>query len=137
VILRELHQLIGRVRYLFSVVRSMSRNLSDGAANAASARPCYKGVITGYGFSAMARTLLDEFGWNLEPLERLLSHVEAGIAGVYNKAKHLPERRNMNFPPFNLSPALAGVLSSILNGVSTPNTQATDTVTPQSVKQLI
>lgn len=43
----------------------------------------------------MARTLLGELVWNPEALERQLSHKEPGIAGVYNKAQHLPERRKI------------------------------------------
>jgi len=45
-ILRELHQLTGRGRYLFPGARSTSRNMSDGAVNAALARIGYKGIIT-------------------------------------------------------------------------------------------
>lgn len=95
VILRELHQLTGRGRYLFPGARSISRNMSDGAVNAALARIGYKGILTGHGFRHMARTLLGELGWNPEALERQLSHKEPGVSGVYNKAQHLPERRKI------------------------------------------
>jgi integrase len=94
-ILRELQQLTGRGRYLFPGGRSVSRHMSDGAVNAALARIGYKGIITGHGFRHMARTLLGELGWNPEALERQLSHKEAGVSGVYNKAQHLPERRKI------------------------------------------
>jgi integrase len=94
-ILRELHQLTGRGRYLFPGARSVSRHMSDGAVNAALARIGYKGIITGHGFRHMARTLLGELGWNPEALERQLSHKEPGVSGVYNKAQHLPERRKI------------------------------------------
>jgi integrase len=94
-ILRELHQLTGRGRFVFPGARSTSRHMSDGAVNAALARLGYKGIITGHGFRHMARTLLGELGWNPEALERQLSHVEPGVSGVYNKAKHLPERRKI------------------------------------------
>ncbi|MGN2243413.1 tyrosine-type recombinase/integrase [Frateuria sp. GZRR33] len=94
-ILRELRQVTGRGRYLFPGARSVGRNMSDGALNAALARIGYKGVITGHGFRHMARTLLGERGWNPEALERQLSHKEPGVSGVYNKAQHLPERRKI------------------------------------------
>lgn len=94
-ILRELHQVTGRGRYLFPGARSASRHMSDGAVNAALARIGYKGLITGHGFRHMARTLLGELGWNPEALERQLSHKEPGVSGVYNKAQHLPERRRI------------------------------------------
>ena len=94
-ILRELHQLTGRGRYLFPGARDPKRHMSDGAINSALARIGYKGIITGHGFRHMARTLLGEMGWGAEALERQLSHKEPGVAGVYNKAQHMPERRKI------------------------------------------
>jgi integrase len=94
-ILRDLQKVTGRGRYLFPGARDPKRHMSDGAINAALARLGYKGVITGHGFRHMARTLLGELGWNPEALERQLSHKEAGVVGVYNKAQHLPERRKI------------------------------------------
>ncbi len=94
-ILLELRKLTGRGRYLFPGARDPKRHMSDGAINAALARIGYKGIITGHGFRHMARTLLGEMGWGAEALERQLSHKEPGVAGVYNKAQHLPERRKV------------------------------------------
>ena len=94
-ILKELQELTGRGRFLFPGARSPTRNMSDGAINAALARIGYKGIITGHGFRHMARTMLGEMGWNPEALERQLSHKEPGVSGVYNKAQHLPERRKI------------------------------------------
>lgn len=95
VILGELQQLTGHGRYLFPGARTPSRPMSDGAVNMALARMGYKGVLTGHGFRHMARTMLGELGWNPEALERQLSHKEPGVAGIYNKAQHLPERRKI------------------------------------------
>lgn len=94
-ILLELRQLTGRGCYLFPGARDPKRHMSDGAINAALARIGYKGIITGHGFRHMARTLLGEMGWSAEALERQLSHKEPGVAGVYNKAQYLPERREV------------------------------------------
>ncbi len=94
-ILRELRPVTGRGRFLFPGARSVSRNMSDGAVNAALARIGYKGILTGHGFRHMARTMLGELGWNPEALERQLSHKEPGVSGVYNKAQQLPERRKI------------------------------------------
>lgn len=94
-ILRELQPLTGHGRYLFPGARAPSRPMSDGAVNMALARMGYKGILTGHGFRHMARTLLGELGWNPEALERQLSHKEPGVAGIYNKAQHLPERRKI------------------------------------------
>ena len=110
-ILRELLPLTGRGRYLFPGARSASRSMSDGAINAALARLGYKGVMTGHGFRHMARTLLGEQGFSAEALERQLSHKEPGVAGVYNKAQHLPERRR-------IMQQWANYLDSLRNGAN-------------------
>lgn len=94
-ILRELRALTGQGRYLFPGARTPSRPMSDGAVNMALARMGYKGTLTGHGFRHMARTLLGELGWSPEALERQMAHKEPGVAGVYNKAQHLPERRKI------------------------------------------
>ena len=94
-ILRELRPLTGHGRYLFPNARDPKRHMSDMAINAALARIGFKDVIVGHGFRHMARTLLGEMGWSAEALERQLSHKEPGVAGVYNKAQHLPERRKV------------------------------------------
>ena len=51
--------------------------------------------MTGHGFRHLASTRLNELGWNGDVIERQLSHKETGVRGVYNKAEHLPERRQM------------------------------------------
>jgi integrase len=94
-ILRELRQLTGDGRYLFPCAKDPKRSMSDNAVNAALARIGYKGVIVGHGFRHMARTMLGEMGYSAEALERQLSHEIPGVAGVYNKSQHLPERRKI------------------------------------------
>ena len=94
-ILRELHPLTGRGKYLFPGARDPKRSMSDGAVNAALARIGFKGELVGHGFRHMASTLLREMNWSADAVERQLSHKEPGVAGVYNKAQHLPERRKM------------------------------------------
>lgn len=94
-ILRELHPLTGRGRFVFPGARDAKRSMSDGAVNAALATIGYKGAIVGHGFRHMASTLQHELGWNSDAIERQLSHKTPGVRGVYNKAEHLPERRRM------------------------------------------
>jgi integrase len=94
-ILRELQPLTGGGRYLFPGARDARRSMSDGAINAALASIGFKGILVGHGFRHMASTLLREMGWSADAVERQLSHKEPGVAGVYNKAQHLPERRKM------------------------------------------
>lgn len=60
-ILRELKALTGNSRYLFPSVRSFARPMSNNAINAALRRMGFdKDEMTGHGFRAMARTILDE-----------------------------------------------------------------------------
>ncbi len=94
-ILRELHQLTGRGRYLFPGARDPRRHMSDGALNAALARIGFKDVLVGHGFRHMASTLLRELGWEKDVVEQQLSHKEPGVSGVYNLAQYLPQRRKM------------------------------------------
>lgn len=95
-IIEELRVVTGSARYLFPGARSTARPISDNTINAALRRLGYdKTAMTGHGFRHMASTLLHEMGWNKDAIERQLSHKEPGVAGVYNKSEHLPERRKM------------------------------------------
>lgn len=94
-ILKELRPLTGQGRYLFPSARDAKRHMSDGAINAALARIGFKGELVGHGFRHMASTMLREAGWPADVVERQLAHKEPGIAGIYNKAEHMPERKRM------------------------------------------
>jgi integrase len=96
-ILRELHPLTGRGKYVFPSLRSGERPMSENTVNAALRRLGYdKGEMTGHGFRSMASTLLNEQGWHHDAIERQLAHAERdAVRGAYNYAEHLPERRKM------------------------------------------
>lgn len=96
-ILRELHALTGKSKYLFPSIRSRDRPMSENTINAALRRLGYgKDEMTGHGFRSMASTLLNERGWNRDAIERQLAHSERdGVRAAYNYAEHLPERRRM------------------------------------------
>ena len=95
-ILRELHALTGRGTYLFPGARNPKVPMSENTINAALRRLGYdKNAMTGHGFRHTASTLLNEMGHNKDAIERQLSHKEPGIAGVYNLAELLPERKKM------------------------------------------
>lgn len=97
-ILRELHELTGSGRYLFPSARSRQRPMSNNAVNAALRRMGYdKDAMTGHGFRAMARTILDEI-LHVRPdyIEHQLAHAVRDPNGrAYNRTAHLPERRAM------------------------------------------
>ncbi|MBI2066816.1 MAG: integrase arm-type DNA-binding domain-containing protein [Deltaproteobacteria bacterium] len=97
-ILRELHPLTGVGQYLFPSARSNLRPMSNNAILAALRRMGYsKDDMTGHGFRAMARTILDEvLGVHPKFIEHQLAHQVRDSAGrAYNRTTHLPERRKM------------------------------------------
>ena len=96
-ILRELHPLTGRGKYVFPGERSASRPLSDGTINAALRRLGFdKDTMTAHGFRAMASTRLNEMGWAPDVIERQLAHVEKNkVRAAYNRAQYLGERIRM------------------------------------------
>jgi integrase len=97
-ILRELHPLTGRGEFVFPGVRSARRPMSENTINAALR---YMGIdrdtMTGHGFRAMARTILDEvLHYRPDYIEHQLAHAVRDPNGrAYNRTAHLPERRKM------------------------------------------
>jgi integrase len=55
----------------------------------------YEGRQTAHGFRHIASTILNEHGYNADHIEAQLSHVKDGVAGVYNKAQYIEQRRHM------------------------------------------
>lgn len=97
-ILRELHALTGNGRFLFPSVRTKDRPMSDNTINGALRRLGYDGsTMTGHGFRAMARTILDEIlGVPVAIVEAQLAHaVKDPLGRAYNRTAHLPQRREM------------------------------------------
>ena len=86
-VLRELHVLTGRDRFLFPSARDPKRHMSDGAINAALARIGFKDEMVGHGFRHMASTRLRELGWPRGVVEAQLSHKVGVTEGVYNMAE--------------------------------------------------
>ena len=97
-ILRDLQPLTGTSRYVFPSARSVARPMSNNAVNAALRRMGYdKDTMTGHGFRAMARTILDEV-LHVRPdyIEHQLAHAVRDPNGrAYNRTAHLEERRKM------------------------------------------
>ncbi len=98
VILRELQALTGDGRYLFPSPRTKDRPMSDNAILSAMRRMgIEKDEMTGHGFRAMARTILDEvLKFPPDHIEHQLAHAVRDPNGrAYNRTTHLPERRKM------------------------------------------
>ncbi|MCY4054093.1 MAG: integrase arm-type DNA-binding domain-containing protein [Hyphomicrobiales bacterium] len=97
-ILREIRLITGNYRYVFPSARSTTRPMSENAVLVALRTMGYtKDKMTGHGFRAMARTLIDEeLGYRPDWIEQQLAHVVKDPLGrAYNRTKHLKERVKM------------------------------------------
>lgn len=97
-ILGSLHPLTGHGKYVFPCSRSSQRCMSENSVNAGLRRLGFeKSEITGHGFRAMARTILDEvLQVRPELIEHQLAHqVRDPLGRAYNRTTHLAERRKM------------------------------------------
>ncbi len=97
-ILKELYPVTGAGKYVFPSVLTNKRPMSDNTINAALKRLGYDSKeITGHGFRAMARTLLDEvLGFRPDIIEHQLAHaVKDPLGRAYNRTSHLQVRREM------------------------------------------
>jgi integrase len=97
-ILRELHPITGRGRFVFPSAVSNARAMSDNAILAAMRRMgIAKEEMSGHGFRAVARTILDEvLGVRPDFIEHQLAHAVRDPNGrAYNRTAHLPARKEM------------------------------------------
>lgn len=97
-VLRELQPLTGRGEYVFPSERGRGRPMSENTVNAALRALGYdSNTMTGHGFRAMARTMLDEvLGFRPDFIEHQLAHAVKDPNGrAYNRTAHLPQRRAM------------------------------------------
>jgi integrase len=97
-LLRELHAMTGHGKFVFPSVRTSTRCMSENTVNAALRGMGYgKDVMTGHGFRAMARTIMDEvLGERVDLIEHQLAHAVKDPNGrAYNRTAHLPARRLM------------------------------------------
>jgi integrase len=97
-ILAELKPLTGKGPYAFLCARTADRPMSDNAILAAMRRMgIERDVMTGHGFRAVARTILDEvLGVRPDLIEHQLAHAVRDPHGrAYNRTAHLPERAVM------------------------------------------
>ncbi len=97
-VLRELQPLTGNREFVFPSARSPRRPMSNNAVLSALRRMGIpKEEMSGHGFRAMARTILDEvLGFKPEIIEHQLAHqVRDPLGRAYNRTAHLEERRTM------------------------------------------
>lgn len=96
-LLRELHTINGRGRYLFPNQRDHDKPLSNNAILKVLERMGYKGKMTGHGFRALAMsTIKERLGYRHEVVDRQLAHAQRDkIASAYDRAEFLAERKVM------------------------------------------
>jgi integrase len=97
-ILTDLHALTGGGRFVFPGAHTATRPMSNNAVLAALRRMGFaKDEMSGHGFRAMARTILDEvLGFRPELIEQQLAHaVRDPLGRAYNRTAHLPDRIRM------------------------------------------
>jgi len=97
-LLRDIHPLTGNQRYVFASNQGKNgeKHISRESIGAAIRRMGYQGQHTAHGFRTTASTLLHEHGFHSDMIERQLSHAERNqVKAAYNRAQHLPERRQM------------------------------------------
>lgn len=97
-IFEEMRPLTGRAKYVFHSERTTKRPISENTINASLRRLGYTTEqMTGHGFRAMARTILDEvLNERVDLIEHQLAHAVKDTNGrAYNRTAHLPERKRM------------------------------------------
>lgn len=97
-ILQDLEPITRRSEFVFPSARGAKRPMSENAVTVALRTMGFDGnTMTGHGFRAMARTILDEvLGFRPDFIEHQLAHaVRDPLGRAYNRTAHLPERRLM------------------------------------------
>jgi integrase len=97
-LLRELHPITKNREFVFPSLHGKGRPMSENTINAAMRRMGFDSkTMTGHGFRAMARTILDEvLGFRPDFIEHQLAHAVRDPNGrAYNRTAHLAERRKM------------------------------------------
>lgn len=96
-LLTTLRPLSGESEFLFPSTRN-PRQPIHGQTLAHALRKCgfLSTEVTPHGFRSTACTLLNEFGWNSDAIERQLAHgASDDLRRIYNYAQYLPTRRLM------------------------------------------
>jgi integrase len=92
--LRKLHERTGLNQYVFPG-SGQNAVISEVAINKALQSVGYRDKLVGHGCRHTASTLLHEHGWDHHVIEAQLAHKVQGVAGVYNKAVYLEQRKKM------------------------------------------
>jgi len=97
-VLRELHPLTGHAKMVFRGERHHDRAMSENTINAALRAMGFSAdEVTGHGFRATARTMLQErLGFDPDVIEAQLAHaVRDSLGRAYNRTEFIEQRRKM------------------------------------------
>lgn len=94
-LLTELKSYKTESEFLFPSRSDKNKPKSDTVFIMALRRLGYEGRQTPHGFRHIASTLLNDRGFDERHVEAALAHVKGGMAGVYNKAQYLQDRKQM------------------------------------------
>jgi integrase len=95
-IIEQLHRINGHRKHLFLSTKGEDKVMSDGTLNKALNILGYKDRMTVHGFRGVASTELHEMDYKDKHIELQLAHMERNkVAGAYNYAKYLPQRKKM------------------------------------------
>jgi integrase len=123
-LLRELHTITGQCGFLFPNYRNPESCMAATTLNRALERMgfCGKGTIgfSAHGFRATASTILNEFGFRSDVIERQLAHADRNkVRASYNQGEYLEERRAMMQQWADLTDELARAESRVIPMKST------------------
>jgi len=115
-LLRELHELTGRGKYVFPNQRDHEKPMSNGAILMALRRMGYRNKMTGHGFRALAMsTIKERLGYRHEVVDRQLAHAQKDkVASAYDRAQFREERKKMmqDWADYLDSPLVSNALSA-------------------------
>ena len=95
-ILRDVHQMTGGGRFLFSSGRGVDKPFDYSIFHVILGTLGYRKRVSAQGFRVLASTWLNERGWSSEVIERQLSHLGSDrVRRIYNHAEYLAQRRRM------------------------------------------
>lgn len=94
-LLLEQRERSGFFEFVFPNRNDPRKPMSNMAINKALEHLGYGGRQTGHGFRHILSTALNERGYPEAHIEAQLAHLKGGVAGVYNKAAYIDQRREM------------------------------------------
>jgi integrase len=114
-LLRELHGLTGRGRYLFPHRSKAGKPMGKGTVNGLLAQMGYGGQFSAHGFRATASTMLHEQGFDSKLIELQLAHAERNKSRAsYDHSARLAERAAMMSAWADMVDAMAQPQSNVV-----------------------